>query len=432
MSSPSPFEVAQLASNNAYKAFKGAKDSSVLEQILSESMATNDPKIVQDNIGKILSQVSPERQGTALNYLSNVMQNIEKKQTQAQQFKREEEAGLIPGINPTAQTAIYKENAKQKYMNQLTGGNQPQQNITQAGAPQQIQQEELSIENTQPQQAFNPTQSRVGGIDYSKFSDNEIVQLQASPYPEVARGATADSNRRLENRKLEQERNNLLFKSNLTKADKIIQEADNAAIQMPKKDTALKLMDDAIVSRNLGWFSGDNLAEITGFEGFRSKEGAIFKTAGKEYFLGNISRAGTRPNQWIEQQISDMMAKIGRDTSANLSVTRALRNEFDLDKARIDFTYSIAERLEKEGKLDKANLGRELNKKMAEFSEEKQDILFNDLRAIKAIDEKKAQVYKKVKEGTPVSQYMAQSLLLQNNNNPEKAAEQAKKLGYEF
>ena len=71
------------------------------------------------------------------------------------------------------------------------------------------------------------------------------------------------------------------------------------------------MMNDAIASKNLGFWSSDNLAEITGVEAFRSPEGAIFKTASKEYFLGNISRAGARPNQWIEQQISDMMAKIG-------------------------------------------------------------------------------------------------------------------------
>ena len=156
------------------------------------------------------------------------------------------------------------------------------------------------------------------------------------------------------------------------------------------------------------------------------------KTAGKEYFLGNIARAGARPNQWIEQQISDMMAKIGRTPEANFSVLRALENELDLDEARVRITNEISDQLRANGDLSQGKLGSLVSKELSSYAEKKQDILFNDLRAIKAIAEKSSQKFRKVEKGTKVSDFMAQALLKQFGNDPKKAADEAKKLGYEF
>jgi hypothetical protein len=104
------------------------------------------------------------------------------------------------------------------------------------------------------------------------------------------------------------------------------------AESLPQKEFALQNMMDAVEQGNLSFFSPDSLADLTGIEAFRTPEGAGFKTAGKEFFLGSLKRAGARPNQWIEAQIADMLPKIGRSPEANLSVTEALKTEMDIEK----------------------------------------------------------------------------------------------------
>lgn len=215
-------------------------------------------------------------------------------------------------------------------------------------------------------------------------------------------------------------------------SSKVLQKADEIAESLPQKESAHRIMEDAIKTGNLGFWTLDNLAEITGLEGLRSPEGSVFKTAVKEYFLSNVARAGARPNQWIEQQIADMMTKIGRSTAANLSVSRALKNELDIDKERIRITNQIADELEEKYGYVPRDLGSRVNKELSKYAESKQDELFNDMRAIKAIEEKKPQKFKQVSKGTKVSKLVAQALLQQFNNDPKKASEEAAKLGYTF
>lgn len=153
---------------------------------------------------------------------------------------------------------------------------------------------------------------------------------------------------------------------------------------LPQKEMALQNMNDAIQNGNLGFFSKDNLAEITGIEGFRSPQGAVFKTAGKEFFLGSLQRAGARPNQWIEQQISDMLTKIGRSTEANLSVTEALKTELEVEKKQIELTNQLADQLENQLGYIPRDLSAQVQKLMTPYAQEKQKELKERLMEIKA------------------------------------------------
>lgn len=427
MSTPLPFAVARDIGNNIASGMRQTRDENAIEKILSDAIGTGDPSVVQNSIGKILSQVSPDRQGMALQYLQNTFQGIQKKQDQQAQFKREQDAGLVPGINPTAQAAIYKEKSKGARLAPYGLNGDPNAPLNQPTAANGTSPYLSGTEGAPQGQPKQVPQSV-----FKRLTKDQLITATGHPDREVSEPAKAELKNREHEEAIHQKRDDIVFKSDLNRSNKLLEKANEVAASIPQKRTALSLMNDAIVNKNLGWLSADNLAEITGIEGFRSKEGAIFKTAGKEYFLGSISRAGTRPNQWIEQQISDMMTKIGRETSANLTVARALQNELDLEEETVRATHEIADRLSQDGDLAMSKLGPELTKHMAEYSAEKQHELFNDMRAIKAIDEKTPQKYQKVKKGTQVSKYMAQALLRQFNNDPKKAAEEAKKLGYEF
>lgn len=438
MSSPSPFMVAREASNNLGNAFTRVKDENNIERILAGAMSSGSPEVLQNSIGQILSQVSPERQGAAIQYLQSAFNNAEKKKLMAKEDaekKRRREAaeklGLSADLPDALQLEQFKQNAKQSRLNQVFGQPQPPASVggpvTPAGSRDQGTQP-----NAPARQPLAEANQNQADNPFFRFSDGQLVALSGSEDREIAEGAKQELKRRQEKAKIDQRMQSDVFRADLDRAQKILLKADEIAETLPQKTTALNLMDNAISSRNLEWWSPDNLAEVTGIEAFRSPEGALFKTAAKEYFLGSISRAGTRPNQWIEQQISDMLTKIGRSTAANLSVSRALRNELDLDRERVRVTEEISNRLREQGDLSMSKLGPEVNKHMQNYAETKQRELFNDLRAIKAIDDKQPQKFKKVESGTEISKVMAQALLRQFNNDATKAREEAQKLGYKF
>jgi len=111
---------------------------------------------------------------------------------------------------------------------------------------------------------------------------------------------------------------------------------------LPQKEMALETMKNAIQSNNLGAFSLDNLAELTGIEGLRTPEGAAFKTASKEYFLGNLGRIGAKGlNQMMEKVVMEMSPLIGRKKEANLAVAEILEAENDVARKEAELINSI-------------------------------------------------------------------------------------------
>lgn len=404
------YEAGRIAAERVGAGLKRGRDENTIETILSQAMSANDPAVLQKSIGTILSQVSPERQGQALQYLQNSYNTLKEKQD----LDRKRQAVSREGVNPDLPENLQKVQFENKILDNRA-------NSIIKGVP--------SGQVKVPDGNESTIQSQgVDGIDWGKLSDAQLVAL--SGVKGFSEPSKQELKRRQEDRKLDQKKDSAVFQAELGRSNKVLERADEIAEQIPQKRTALNLMKDAVANRDLSYFSGDNLAEITGQEFFRSPEGAIFKTAGKEYFLGNIARAGARPNQWIEQQIADMMAKIGRSPEANFSVLRALENELDLDEERVRATNEISDELSAKGDFAQGKLGYLLNQRLKNYAEEKQKVLYNDLRAIKAVAENKPQKFMKVPSGTNISPYMVEALLAAFNNDDVKASEEAKKLGY--
>ena len=157
-------------------------------------------------------------------------------------------------------------------------------------------------------------------------------------------------------------------------AKKSLEHAGELARTLPQKEAALESMKDAIKSNNLSYFSPDNIAELTGIDAFRSPEGAAFKTASKEFFLGNTLRVGAKGlNQWFEKQVLEMGPKIGRSTPANLAVTEMLDMEMDIQKKEIELTNRIADEMEsKPGGFIKRDLPQKIQTELSKYAIQRQ------------------------------------------------------------
>lgn len=218
------------------------------------------------------------------------------------------------------------------------------------------------------------------GVPGSTVSDQGILAL-ASQDPNLAKILQSQKESGIKHTESKAKRE-------FERAKPILARADERAESITQKEGALSLMDEAVQEGNLSFFSPDNVAEITGVEAFRTPKGAQFISSGKEYFLGSLKRAGTRPNQWIEQQIQKMLPKIGRSEEANRTVIEALKSELAIEKAQLDIIDRLAQQDEEEVGYIKGNIGQRTRKELKSFADEEQKKLEARLRSIQGSEGK--------------------------------------------
>lgn len=173
------------------------------------------------------------------------------------------------------------------------------------------------------------------------------------------------------------------------------------------------------------------VVDVTGFEPLRSASAATFKTAGKEYFLSNVARAGTRPNQWIEQQIADMMPKIGRSKEANLNLSDILESEINIDEEKIRLAQELSKKYKDEIGYIPSEISSIVNQALKPYAQQQLDILAYKFRKNYELDHpKEMDRISKVPQGTPLTLEKFDVFLKKNKNDVEKAFEMAKKSGY--
>lgn len=194
MGLPSPFEVGRAIGNQGARGFAQAKDENLIEKIISQTQ--NDPEAMQNAIGTILSQVSPERQPAAVNYLQNAYASARERQKEGKQRQAAIEAGISPDLPAALQVKQYESNLENKRMQQygLTPqGEQPQEN---QGMPSQSQ---------NAPQANNPL---------ARFSIGQLQQMTGDKSKAISEPAKQEIIRRREEEKL----NKSLYE---TEADKL-------------------------------------------------------------------------------------------------------------------------------------------------------------------------------------------------------------------
>ncbi len=329
---------------------------------------------------QVIEQTDPlasigQSAGTGLSTGLEMLINQKVKDMQKEKLIKMGLSPILLDLPPALAGPIAKQQMAQKgLLDFLKLGEEPPP--VEGAPPQQVPPVEVAptVEGVPP-----TTVPRATGL--KRLSDEDLV-ISAGQGGNVGEIAKAELLRRSQMEKGEARREERKADRHSRVSDEVFKRADKIAAEIPQKNAALQGMELAVKEGNVGFFSRDNLAELTGVEGFRSPEGAIFLTASKEYFLGSLKRAGARPNQWIEKQIQKMLPKIGRSREANLSVVEALRADLDVEKRGIELTQELGEESEEKYGYVHRNLGSQINKKLEVFANKRQKELEITLRRI--------------------------------------------------
>lgn len=159
----------------------------------------------------------------------------------------------------------------------------------------------------------------------------------------------------------------------------VIAELNQARKNIPLQEQAIEDIINA--APDVGAL--DYFADVTGFEPMRTAAGAKMKTAIKDFFLSDLTRAGARPNQWIEQQLADALVKIGRDKESNLTIAEGMKFKVDLLKKRVEILDDLIEKDLSKGGY-RADVDARAYKLMKPYVEERKKDLQDNIRKIQS------------------------------------------------
>lgn len=281
------------------------------------------------------------------------------------------------------------------------------------------------MDNQQNQQQEQEQQS-------PRFNDRQILGLSLEN-PQAANILQKQNEANLSQRIAKEKSERSKFESNREFESKrslpILKKNDEARESLPVKENSLIQMKDAIRNGDVDSIF-NTLADFTGIEAFRSPEGAKFKTAGKEFFLSSLNRVGVKPNQWLEQQVSDALPKIGRSPEGNLISTELLQYDFDIEKRRVELVDELSDKFQKELGYVPGNIAKEADKQLKPYVEQRQKKLAYDLRSIQEeYNPELIENLDKAKPGTPLTETKARYLIQTFGDDAEAVA---KKLGYDI
>lgn len=255
----------------------------------------------------------------------------------------------------------------------------------------------------QQQQSMGLLQHILGGGQPQAGGQNEAMQGQSSGVSESPASAMSDANiaalavvnpvlakvlqqqkdaslqRELTEKKRGWELEDLARKEETDIAKPILLELNQVRKNIPYQEQAIEDIKEA--SPNVGW--RDFVADLVGAEPLRTAEGARLKTAIKDFFLSDLTRAGARPNQWIEQQLADALPKIGRSKEANLITAEGLKFKVDLAKKRMEIIDKLAEDQKKRHGYVKGDIDSLSYNMMKPYVKERQKELKTAIEEIK-------------------------------------------------
>lgn len=399
------FAVANQIGNNLGQAFKQVKEENAIESILSQAMDTGDPQVLQQSIGKILSSVSPERQGPAIAYLQNAYQNVERKRQEDQQRQAAQQAGYTYGAPPQVAAAQVREKAKNDRIARY--GLSPNQ-------PSNLQ------ENISPEiQNSNKT-------PFENMTDSQLTLATGSPDREISEPAKAELKNRQEITKENRADIREAKKETLPLKQEIISRANASRESIRNKENLIKLIDQgniddptfAIFAESLPYNLGKRLL---------SEDTVEYKGGLVDEFsdLKNIFKGATRVKE--VEIYENKLADIYLTDSQKKSILKSRVNAAKIDLLREEAAAEVDEKFPGISAL-------QFNKKVDEILQPKLDALFNNVWSEQKFIIDQAEEKKKtpLDPSDPEDNKIMRQILIEAGGNKDKAFDLAKKKGYTF
>lgn len=420
------FQAAHAAGNNFADSFQRNKESDAMDRILSNAMNSKDPAVLQQSIGKLLSQVSPKNQAAAVQLIQGKIKGL-KEESDREKLRQFYQANGMPEgaeyAHPTLQAKMYEQNAKNARVKNILG--EPQ------GAPGIPAQGPSVQDGLIPESPQNNSGNR-----FAKFNKDQLTELTGAPDREIAEPAKQQLNNLREDEKRTDKKFEADRKYHSKTSDPIVTEANDILKKYPVRKGLINQQRLDISSGNTTGLK-PFLVEKTGLEFWRTPEEARFKTAAKQRFIENLSSigGGARPNMFIEQQLVGAQAALGRDEEANQTVLDMEEFIDDLEAKRAQYIREIANEDQKTKGYVRNDVAARADEKMGSYAKQRQEQMAYDIRSRKEqkmsdYDLTKDIISQKVVPGTPLTKRAARILMIKNGDNEQKASDQARKLGY--
>jgi len=212
------------------------------------------------------------------------------------------------------------------------------------------------------------------------------------------------------------------------RAGDILKKTDEIRDSIQEKKTAANLIkQSASAGDTSGW--GAWFADVLGVEPLRNANSALLKSATKDFFINNLAKAGSRPNQWIEQQISDAMVRIGRDQEANMIVADLMNYWVDREEEKIKLTDQLEDEDMAEYGFVRGNIGKRAGERMQKWEDKRRDQLMYQIQRTKEEQNPdELAVIRQVPKGTPLTREKAKVFKQRYGKDAESAA---RKAGYD-
>ena len=401
MSTPSPFEVARGIGNNFNRSFKRAEDENAIEQILSEAIQSGDQRVLQNSIGQILSQVSPERQGAAVQYLQGLYNNIERKTKEGTERalgqSAAKEAGYTYGAPAQVAAAEVKESSKSKRL---------------ADANLQFQQQ--------------PIQNNQDAPEIATSRKEQLLPLTGHPDREVSERAKSElkaiDNKIKEDRADTRERR----KETFPLKQNIIARADASRESIRNKTHLIELIDKGNINDPTFAIFAESLPFNLG-KRLLSEDTVEYKGGLVDEFsdLKNIFKGATRVKE--VEIYENKLADIYLNDAQKKAILKSRINTAKIDLIREEAAAEVENMFPNIGAL-------QFNKKVDDIAKPKINALFNTIwdeqKAI--IDQAERRKDMPLDINDPDDVIIIDQILKEANGNYLEAEKIAKKKGYKF
>jgi hypothetical protein len=340
---------------------------------------------------------------------------------------------------------IYEDvpSGKSQFLNQLFGG--AQQGFSKAmDFAGQIAQEKAKIKNVlKTYQDLEEKKTSRGKISEADTEQQEM-EYDEDPYQEAIALELAGLHNLagIEKERASQEHKQRLkmqaeeAKEERQRGAKLLERREQSRETLLQRKADYDIAEQAILQNPKDIGSLKNFAsDVFHLPQLKTAPAAAFSAAMKDAFVNSIRAIpGARPNQWVEQQIQQAMARIGQSDEANLSAMAIGRYKLELEEAENQIIDEIEQEYEDRGQKFTGKASKEVFRRLKPIAEEKQFELAYKLKELQekemGIEKLQKNLFKSVSKGTPLTPRIAQMLLEEANGNEEKAIKAAQRLGY--